>query len=116
VTRVTGLSVTMATGELFAATTASATVAFLLFALTLWTTGFFTPGERARLAAAGRRLSGRPEAAAAVAAEPRFGAASDLHPADHLGEDDVAAEQEELELEKVADVELTEGSQTVIGP
>jgi O-antigen/teichoic acid export membrane protein len=116
VARLTGLSVTMATGALFAATTLSAVVSFLLFALALWTTGFFTAGERARLAAAGRRLTGRREAAVAVAAEPRFGAASDLHPADHLSEDDVAAEREELELEKVADVELTEGSQTVIGP
>jgi O-antigen/teichoic acid export membrane protein len=111
VNRVTGLDVTMATGALFAATAAAAAVALLLFSLTLWATGFFTAGERAQLAAAGRRLIGRH---GAVAAAPLFGAASALHPADHLSADDVAAEQEELELEKAADLELTEGSQTVI--
>ena len=111
VNRVTGLSVTMATDALFAATAAAAAVALLLFPLTLWATGFFTAGERAQLVVAAGRLKGR-DGAAAV--EPHFGAASALHPADHLSEDDVAAEQEELELEKVADVELAEGSQTVI--
>ena len=114
VSRVTGLSVAMATGELLAATAVSAAVALLLFPLTLWATGFFTAGERARLAAAGRRLTGRRGAVVAAAAEPHFGAASALHPADRLSEDDVAAEQEELELEKAADLELTEGNQTVI--
>jgi O-antigen/teichoic acid export membrane protein len=113
VSRITGLTVTMATGELVAATAVSAAVALLLFPLTLWATGFFTDGERARLAATGRRLTGR---AGAPGPEPHFGAASALHPADHLSDDDIAAEEEELELEKVADVELTEGSQTVIGP
>jgi O-antigen/teichoic acid export membrane protein len=114
VDRGTGLSVTMATGELFAATAASTAVAVLLFALTLRLTGFFTAGERAKLAAAGRRLTGRREAAVAVPVEARFGAASALHPADHLSEDDVAAEEEALELEKVADIKLTEGDDTIL--
>jgi O-antigen/teichoic acid export membrane protein len=112
VTRVTGLSVEMATGRLFVAT-AAASLTLLLFPLTLWTTGFFSGGERAKLAAGGRRLIGR-RAVAAEVAELRFGAASDLHPADHLSEEDIAAEQDELELEEVADIKHTEGDDTII--
>jgi hypothetical protein len=78
----------------------------LLFPLVLLLTGFFSGGEKAAAAGAWARLRGR-----AVAVRPMIGEASPEHPADHLSADDVAAEQEVLELEEAAKVQLSEGDQ-----
>lgn len=82
------------------------TPVLLLFPLILLLTGFFTGGEKAAAAGAWARLRGR-----AVAVRPMVGGASPEHPADHLSADDVAAEQEGLELEEAAKVQLSEGDQ-----
>ncbi len=82
------------------------TPVLLLFPLLLLATGFFTPGERAAAAGRWERLRGR-----AVAVGPGLGKATPEHPADSLSADDVAAEQEELELEEVAKLQLSEGDQ-----
>ena len=104
--------------------------AVLLFPLVLWATRYFTPGERQRLGGAVRRLTGRQVAAQvaaagtgqsvsarAVSAGPSSGAAAAAEPCDRacvdeLSEDDVAAEDEELEMEQEADIDLTEGPTT----
>lgn len=73
-----------------------------LFPLILWLGGFFTPGERARLAAAARRLAGR-RPALALAGGDAAGAVA-------AGEVDagvLAAEAEETVVE--AEVDLAEG-------
>jgi hypothetical protein len=129
--RALGMSVYAPLNELALDTLATAP-AVLLFPLVLWATRFFTPGERRKLAGAARRLTGRPAAqvaadgaepagALAVAAGAAAGAgAAGMAPAepcdhacvDELSEDDLAAEEEELEMEQEADIDLTEGPTT----
>jgi O-antigen/teichoic acid export membrane protein len=110
-----GLSVYAPLNELALDTLATAP-AVLLFPLVLWATRFFTPGERQKLGGAARRLTGRPAAAVDVAG-PAGALAAAAEPCDHacvdaLSEDDLAAEDEELEMEQEADIDLTEGPTT----
>jgi O-antigen/teichoic acid export membrane protein len=83
------------------------TPVLLLFPLVLLATRFFTPGEKAAAVSRWERLRGR-----AVAVKPILGAASAEHPADHLSADDIAAEQEELEIEEETKLQVSEGDQT----
>ena len=77
----------------------------LVFPLVLWLLRFFTPGERASLRTMlARRLHRTPPGEGAS-----IGAASDAHPEDHLSADDLAAEEEELEIEEAAKLGLSEG-------
>ncbi|MEI6450040.1 MAG: oligosaccharide flippase family protein [Actinomycetes bacterium] len=127
--RALGMSVYAPLNELALDTLATAP-AVLLFPLVLWATRFFTPGERRKLAGAARRLTGRPAAqvtaagaagsagalavAAGTAADAGAAGMAPAEPCDHacvdeLSEDDLAAEDEELEMEQEADIDLTEG-------
>jgi len=100
-----GESVSMPFGTLVACAVIKTPV-LLLFPLVLLLTGFFTAGEKAAATGAWARLRGR-----AVAVKPLFGAASPEHPADHLSADDLAAEEEEVEIEGAAKSELSESDQ-----
>jgi O-antigen/teichoic acid export membrane protein len=99
--------------------------ALLLFPLVLWATGFFTPGESERLRHAAASLTRRREVAAVGAGGTATGAgaggvgpadAGGLSPADAteppgdvLGPDELAAEDDELEMEAEAGIDITEG-------
>jgi O-antigen/teichoic acid export membrane protein len=108
------------------------TPALLVFPLVLWATRFFTPREREKLRALGRRVTGRrgvpaagapaattrtaaaagatvPAVAAAVAGA---GAAATAGPDGGLTADDLEAEVEETEIE--AEVDIAEGGSTQI--
>lgn len=128
--RAFGQDVYMPYDELVVSTLAQVPTLFM-FPLVLFATGFFTPNERQRLGRALRRLSGRrgvPQPAVAAAgaggatvggakageAAVSGGAAGSAEPdagdrATHLSADDVEAEEEELEMEKAADIDLIEG-------
>jgi O-antigen/teichoic acid export membrane protein len=106
------------------------TPALLVFPLVLWAARFFTPGERQKLHAFARRLTGRRGAkaeakapgtaavpAAALAGATAAGSlaaaqAAGAAEATALSEDDLEAEVEETEIE--AEVDIAEGGSTQI--
>jgi len=119
-------SVYMPYAELVVSSLAQAPT-LLVFPIVLFATGFFTPGERAKMGGALRRLSGRrgvPQPAVAAAqgggaaaggsgragTEAAPGGAVDR--SERLTADDEEAEEEELEMEKDADVDFIEGPNT----
>jgi hypothetical protein len=115
-----GQSVYMPYGELVVSTLAQVPT-LLVFPLVLFATGFFTPGERQKLAGAARRLTGREAAqvtaagaagATSLAGGATIGGAKTGDRTTHLSADDVEAEEEELEMEKEADIDFIEGPST----
>ena len=109
------------------ARTLLATPALLVFPAVLWATRFFTPGERRRLGGPWRRLLGKRPApqlaaagagAAALSGDATLEARRDegLRPwrnadgSENLTPEEVAIEDDELESEAEADLDLTEGN------
>lgn len=94
----------------------------IIFPLVLLATRFFTPGEKDRIGRAlrrrGRRAAEATAGGGAVAAGGAAGAvdtpasAAPVDRAHHLTADDTQAEEEELEMEKEADVDFIEGPST----
>ena len=99
-------------------TTLAQVPTLLLFPLVLFVAGFFTRGEREKLSRALRRSRGRGAAVrpavagAAAGVAPVAGVAEPNDRTAQLSADDVAAEEEELEMEKEADVDFIEGPST----
>jgi O-antigen/teichoic acid export membrane protein len=122
IAHVSGMSVSMPLGQLVMRELL-VTPALLLFPFTLWVARFLSPDERRKLGSLVRLVVGRPVVAVPAAAVAGGGAAPELSAggpaatlpapdegrARHLSEDDLAAEDEEVELEAEADIDLTEG-------
>ncbi len=131
-----GQDVYMPYGELVLTTLAQVPT-LLIFPLVLFATRFFTPGERqkmgrmlhkrrrrrAAVGAGGAAVVGAAAVGASAGGPPAYGAtagaptpeAEGEAPVDrarHLSADDEAAEEEELEMEKEADVDFIEGPTT----
>ncbi len=121
IARAFGQSVYMPYDELVVSSLAQVP-ALLVFPLALLATGFFTPGERDKLRRAFGRLSGRRSVpapaedaavpAAAAAALPAAAGGEEVDRSSRLSADDIEAEEEELEMEKAADIDLIEGPTT----